>query len=64
VAPLGLPRPPLPPIYPAEKLGPVRQLSGSGNRLSRYGVAAQALKGPSLHPLRLDLDRQRKGLTL
>jgi hypothetical protein len=64
MAPLGGLRSPLPPIYPPEKPGPVRQLNRRGNRLGRYGIAAQAFKGTTPHPLSLDHDLQRKSSLL
>jgi hypothetical protein len=64
MAPLGLSRPPLPPIYPPEKPGPMDHLSCGGNRLGRYGIAAQALERTAPHALWLDHDRQRKGSLL
>jgi hypothetical protein len=38
----------------------MRHLSRGGNRLGRDGIAAQAFKGSTPHPLRLNRDRQRK----
>jgi hypothetical protein len=64
MAPLGLLRPALPPFEPAKKPSPMRHLSRGGNCLCRYGMATQALKGSTLHPLWLDHDRQRKGSLL
>jgi hypothetical protein len=39
-------------------------LSCGGNRLGRYGIAAQALERTAPHALWLDCGRQRKGSTL
>jgi hypothetical protein len=58
---LGLLSASFPPFEPAEKARPMRHLSRGGDRLGRYGIAAEALKGCIPHPLWLDHDRQRKG---
>jgi hypothetical protein len=42
----------------------MRHLGRGGNRLGRYGIAAQALKGTTPHPLWLDRDGQCKGSLL
>jgi hypothetical protein len=46
---LGLLSASFPPFEPAQKARPMRHLRRGGNRLGRYGIAAQAFKGTCVY---------------